>query len=64
LASAPRPSADGFDLVVWAEIATVPGDVPELAGPYQAAGATWWIETAKPGTGWWQEVQERVAAGA
>jgi alkanesulfonate monooxygenase SsuD/methylene tetrahydromethanopterin reductase-like flavin-dependent oxidoreductase (luciferase family) len=62
-AAAIRGSADGFDLVVWAEVAAVPGDVAELAGPYQEAGATWWIETAEPEPGWWPGVQQRVAAG-
>jgi alkanesulfonate monooxygenase SsuD/methylene tetrahydromethanopterin reductase-like flavin-dependent oxidoreductase (luciferase family) len=58
-----RGSADGFDLVVWAEVAAVPGDVAGLTGAYQAAGATWWIETAKPEPLWWPGVQQRVAAG-
>jgi alkanesulfonate monooxygenase SsuD/methylene tetrahydromethanopterin reductase-like flavin-dependent oxidoreductase (luciferase family) len=61
--TAARGSAEGFDLVVWAEVAPVPAEVADLAGPYQAAGATWWIETAKPEPGWWPGVQQRVAAG-
>ena len=61
--SSVRGSARGFDLVVWAEVAPAPRDVPELARPYQSAGATWWIETAKPEPGWWDGVRERVAAG-
>jgi hypothetical protein len=44
-------------------IEAVPGDVAGLAGAYQAAGATWWIETAKPEPLWWPGVQQRVAAG-
>jgi alkanesulfonate monooxygenase SsuD/methylene tetrahydromethanopterin reductase-like flavin-dependent oxidoreductase (luciferase family) len=56
-----RGSASGFDLVVWAEVAAVPADVPELAGDYASAGATWWIETAKPEPRWWEGVQARVA---
>ena len=61
--SAIRGSVDGFDLVVWAEVAPVPGDVAGLAAAYQAVGATWWIETAKPEPLWWPELQQRVAAG-
>jgi hypothetical protein len=57
-----RPAAD-YDLVVWAEVAQVPADVPEIAKPYLASGATWWIETAKPEPRWWEGVQERVAGG-
>lgn len=58
-----RGSADGMDLVVWAEVAPDPAKVPEIAEPYQEAGATWWIESARPGDGWWEDVQHRVAAG-
>jgi alkanesulfonate monooxygenase SsuD/methylene tetrahydromethanopterin reductase-like flavin-dependent oxidoreductase (luciferase family) len=56
------PVAD-YDMVVWAEIAAEPAKVPEIAVPYQASGATWWIETAKPEPRWWEGVQERVARG-
>jgi alkanesulfonate monooxygenase SsuD/methylene tetrahydromethanopterin reductase-like flavin-dependent oxidoreductase (luciferase family) len=61
--TAARGSADGYDVVVWAEVAAQPADVPALAAPYQAAGATWWIETAKPEPQWWEGVTRRVAAG-
>jgi alkanesulfonate monooxygenase SsuD/methylene tetrahydromethanopterin reductase-like flavin-dependent oxidoreductase (luciferase family) len=61
--TASRGSADGYDVVVWAEVAAQPADVPALAAPYQAAGATWWIETAKPEPEWWEGVTRRVAAG-
>jgi alkanesulfonate monooxygenase SsuD/methylene tetrahydromethanopterin reductase-like flavin-dependent oxidoreductase (luciferase family) len=61
--SAARGSADGVDLVVWAVVAKDPADVPAIAGPYQKAGTTWWIESARPGEGWWEDVQRRVAAG-
>jgi alkanesulfonate monooxygenase SsuD/methylene tetrahydromethanopterin reductase-like flavin-dependent oxidoreductase (luciferase family) len=57
-----RPDPD-FDLVVWAEVAPEPAAVPEIARPYQASGATWWIETAKPEPRWWEGAQERVASG-
>jgi alkanesulfonate monooxygenase SsuD/methylene tetrahydromethanopterin reductase-like flavin-dependent oxidoreductase (luciferase family) len=58
-----RGTADGFDVAVWAEVAPEPAAVPGLAAPYQAAGATWWIETAKPGPGWWEGITARVRAG-
>ena len=61
--TAARGSADGYDVVVWAEVAARPADVPALAAPYQAAGATWWIETAKPEPDWWEGVTRRVAGG-
>jgi alkanesulfonate monooxygenase SsuD/methylene tetrahydromethanopterin reductase-like flavin-dependent oxidoreductase (luciferase family) len=61
--AAARGSADGVDLVVWAEVAKDPADVLAIAGPYQEAGTTWWIESARPGDGWWEDVQRRVAAG-
>jgi alkanesulfonate monooxygenase SsuD/methylene tetrahydromethanopterin reductase-like flavin-dependent oxidoreductase (luciferase family) len=59
-----RGSADPTDLVIWAEVAADPGSVGEIARPYADAGATWWIESARPGDGWWESVQRRVAAGA
>jgi hypothetical protein len=34
-----------------------------MAAPYRAAGATWWIETAKPEPHWWEGITQRVAAG-
>ena len=55
--------AGAWDLVVWAEVASAPGEVEKLAPDYQAAGATWWIETAKPEPGWWEGVTARVARG-
>jgi len=61
--TASRGSADGYDVVVWAEVAAEPGEIPALAAPYQEAGATWWIETAKPEPEWWEGVTRRVAAG-
>jgi alkanesulfonate monooxygenase SsuD/methylene tetrahydromethanopterin reductase-like flavin-dependent oxidoreductase (luciferase family) len=61
--SAARGGTGDYDLVVWAEVAPRPAEVPELARPYQDAGATWWIETAKPGPLWWEGVCQRVASG-
>lgn len=54
---------DPYDLVVWAEVAGDPAAVPQIARPYQEAGATWWIESARPGDGWWEGARRRVAAG-
>jgi alkanesulfonate monooxygenase SsuD/methylene tetrahydromethanopterin reductase-like flavin-dependent oxidoreductase (luciferase family) len=61
--TADRGSADGFDLVVWAEVAEQPAEVAALAQPYAEAGATWWIETAKPEPGWLEQVTARITAG-
>jgi len=54
---------DGYDMVVWAEVAREPAALPGLARPYADAGATWWIETARPEPDWWEGVTGRVAAG-
>jgi probable F420-dependent oxidoreductase len=64
--AATRGSADGIDLVVWAEVADDPAAVAEIARAYEEAGTTWWIESARPGSGadWWAGAQRRVAAGA
>ena len=61
--TAARGPGNRFDLVVWAEVAPQPQEVPGLAAPYLAAGATWWIETAKPERSWWEGITQRVAAG-
>jgi alkanesulfonate monooxygenase SsuD/methylene tetrahydromethanopterin reductase-like flavin-dependent oxidoreductase (luciferase family) len=52
-----------YDMVVWAEVAPEPAALPDLAGPYAEAGATWWIETARPEPQWWESIQARVKAG-
>jgi alkanesulfonate monooxygenase SsuD/methylene tetrahydromethanopterin reductase-like flavin-dependent oxidoreductase (luciferase family) len=54
---------NGYDMVVWAEVAPEPAALPGLARPYADAGATWWIETARPEPDWWEGVAGRVAAG-
>jgi alkanesulfonate monooxygenase SsuD/methylene tetrahydromethanopterin reductase-like flavin-dependent oxidoreductase (luciferase family) len=58
-----RGSADGFDLVVWADLEQEPGEVAGLAPDYVAAGATWWVESAESGPGWLDQATERVARG-
>jgi alkanesulfonate monooxygenase SsuD/methylene tetrahydromethanopterin reductase-like flavin-dependent oxidoreductase (luciferase family) len=63
LVRARRGSLAGYDLVVWAEVATDPVAVlAELPG-YAAAGATWWIETAHPGPDWYAGLRDRIALG-
>lgn len=66
-AQRPRGEGDGagagYDMVVWAEVAPEPASLPDLARPYAKAGATWWIETARPEPEWWEGIQARVKAG-
>jgi alkanesulfonate monooxygenase SsuD/methylene tetrahydromethanopterin reductase-like flavin-dependent oxidoreductase (luciferase family) len=61
--AAARGSVDGFDLVIWAEVEQAQGDVDAVAPAYEDAGATWWIESARPQPGWWEGVTARVARG-
>jgi hypothetical protein len=49
--------------VVWADLEREPGDVDLVAPAYVAAGATWWIESARPGPGWQAEAASRVSRG-
>jgi alkanesulfonate monooxygenase SsuD/methylene tetrahydromethanopterin reductase-like flavin-dependent oxidoreductase (luciferase family) len=60
---AARGSLDGTDLVVWADLADHPDQVTAEAGEYVDAGATWWIETARPVGDWWEGARRRVAQG-
>ncbi|HEX5120824.1 MAG TPA: LLM class flavin-dependent oxidoreductase [Pseudonocardiaceae bacterium] len=53
-----RGSLDGYDLVVWAEVAPN----PDLSS-YVDSGATWWIETAKPEPDWYGGLRRRIALG-
>ncbi|HXS65313.1 MAG TPA: LLM class flavin-dependent oxidoreductase [Streptosporangiaceae bacterium] len=55
-----RGNLAGYDLAVWAEVAKQPA---EEIGAYEQAGATWWIETARPEPDWWPGIKNRVAAG-
>jgi alkanesulfonate monooxygenase SsuD/methylene tetrahydromethanopterin reductase-like flavin-dependent oxidoreductase (luciferase family) len=61
--SAGKQMGAGYDMVVWAEVAANPGALPDLARSYAEAGATWWIETARPEPDWWEGIQARVKAG-
>jgi alkanesulfonate monooxygenase SsuD/methylene tetrahydromethanopterin reductase-like flavin-dependent oxidoreductase (luciferase family) len=58
-----RGSAAGFDLVVWADLEQEPGEVAGLAPDYEAAGTTWWVESARSGPGWLDQATERVSRG-
>lgn len=58
---AERGHADGFDIAVWAEVAEDPAAVADELPGYAAAGATWWIETAKPEHGWREGLTNRIA---
>ncbi len=58
-----RGTPEGFDLVVWADLEREAGDVERVAPAYVAAGATWWIESARSGPGWQAEAASRVSRG-
>jgi alkanesulfonate monooxygenase SsuD/methylene tetrahydromethanopterin reductase-like flavin-dependent oxidoreductase (luciferase family) len=61
--AAQRGDLNGYDMVVWAEVADNLDAQAALFADYQQAGATWWIETARPSGDWWEGIQRRVAAG-
>jgi probable F420-dependent oxidoreductase len=61
--TAARGSLEGYDFAVWAEVAPSPERLLDELAEYRAAGATWWIETARPGDGWRQGLLDRIAAG-
>jgi alkanesulfonate monooxygenase SsuD/methylene tetrahydromethanopterin reductase-like flavin-dependent oxidoreductase (luciferase family) len=65
LVRARRGSADDFDLVVWAEVTDDPAAVAVELPAYEEAGATWWIETARPGAepGWYDHLLRRIRSG-
>ncbi|WP_170315565.1 LLM class flavin-dependent oxidoreductase [Nakamurella deserti] len=58
-----RGSVAGYDIVVWAEVAAEPAAMGPTLASYADAGATWWIETAKPGAGWQDGLRDRIAHG-
>lgn len=58
-----RGSVEGYDLVVWAEVAQDPAKVSAELPSYIDAGATWWIETAKPEPDWYGGLCRRIAVG-
>lgn len=52
-----------FELAVWAEVAEDPRALVAELPDYVEAGATWWIETAKPEPGWHDGLVARIEAG-
>jgi alkanesulfonate monooxygenase SsuD/methylene tetrahydromethanopterin reductase-like flavin-dependent oxidoreductase (luciferase family) len=60
---AQRGNLDGYDLVVWAEVADDPTAVGAELPEYERAGTTWWIETARPGPDWYGALRRRIVAG-
>jgi hypothetical protein len=59
-----RGSADDFDLVVWAEITDNPAALAAELPAYAEAGATWWIETARPPRpDWYEQLLRRIRSG-
>ncbi len=63
LVLAERGSLDDYTIAVWAELAEDPASVAAELPAYVDAGATWWIETAKPGDGWTELLARRIALG-
>lgn len=63
LVTARRGTVSGYDIAVWAEVAPDPVAVAAELPSYVDAGATWWIETAKPEPQWYEGLRERIAAG-
>ena len=65
LTIARRGNVDGFDLVVWAEVAQDRAAVAAELPAYEAAGTTWWIETARPGRDdtWLAGLRGRISEG-
>lgn len=58
-----RGSVTGYDLVVWAEVTKDPEALTAELPSYADAGATWWIETAKPEPDWYDDLRRRIARG-
>jgi hypothetical protein len=59
-----RGSVDRFDLVVWAEVADAPAELAQELPAYEEAGATWWIETARPPRpDWYEHLLRRIRCG-
>jgi alkanesulfonate monooxygenase SsuD/methylene tetrahydromethanopterin reductase-like flavin-dependent oxidoreductase (luciferase family) len=57
---AERGHLEDFDIAVWAEVAEDSQRVSAELPDYAAAGATWWIETAKPEPGWQDGLRSRI----
>ena len=61
--SAREGTSEGYDYAVWADVARSPAAVATEVAEYAGAGATWWIETARPGDGWLAGLRHRVTQG-
>ena len=61
--AAARGTTAGFDLVVWADLETEAGQADLAAPAYAGAGASWWLESARPRPGWREAVAARLARG-
>ncbi|MGN6242446.1 MAG: LLM class flavin-dependent oxidoreductase [Motilibacteraceae bacterium] len=59
---AERGDLTGYEIAVWAEVAEAPEALRSELADYVEAGATWWIETAKPEDGWQDQLRRRIAA--
>ena len=59
--AAERGHLESFDIAVWAEVAQDPAAVAGEFAAYAGAGATWWIETAKPESGWLDGLRRRIS---
>lgn len=58
-----RGSLDRYDLPVWAEVTDDHTSLAAELPAYVEAGATWWIETARPETRWLAGLRHRIAQG-
>lgn len=61
--TARRDVMAGYDVVVWSEIVPDAQAGAALQREYDAAGATWWIETARTDDGWQDELRGRIERG-
>lgn len=58
-----RDDMTGYDSVVWSPLhGTAPED-RDILDEYDAAGVTWWIETAVPQPNWQADLRTRIANG-
>jgi hypothetical protein len=59
-----RESSDPFDVVITGRTpAESPDEAADLTGSIGAAGATWWLEGARPGPGERELITRRIEAG-
>jgi alkanesulfonate monooxygenase SsuD/methylene tetrahydromethanopterin reductase-like flavin-dependent oxidoreductase (luciferase family) len=56
----------GFDVAVWSELAETDTEIerlPSVMSQYADIGATWWIETGRPGENWREIIETRISNG-